>query len=783
LTAVRTWDERPTLVARLGTAAGVLLITAIAALAYATGALRPIDDSLAQLRFNLVQRPASDTLTVVEIDVDSLRAAGSWPWSRQRFARAIENLSAAGAQVIGFDVDFSARSSLEADQALATAIGSRPGQVVLPTFVQTAGRGGVRRQVDTQPIERLSRQAVLASVNVPVDADGRVRRYRHGFGEGEGQRPSMGSILAGKRPDTTGSFLIDYGIRVADIDHLSFESVYSGRFDPALVRGRAILIGATALELGDQFATPKHGVLHGVYVHALAYESLRAGRGLYELSLPALTFLAGLTAFLLRPRGRRDYSATLRLHGLVAASALLGPLLLQAWAPVSIDAAPVLLSQTLCLLWVVRAELKRRARTVVEEREAHLVQLAEHMRESRDSIRAAHDELKAVNVALDHALKARTNFLAMTSHEIRTPLNGIMGMTQVIMASRDLPAGLQDKVRLVHASGETMLALVDDLLDVAKMESGAVTISPVQMDLHRIFDETVQLWTDKAEVKGLRLAADRADVPRLITEDTGRLRQVLFNLIANAIKFTEVGEVSLSARVERGVDGEILALQVSDTGIGIPAHKFEEIFEAFSQVDASTTRKYGGTGLGLTICRKLARAMGGDLTVESEIGAGSQFTVRLPLRRVHGEMTAEANTGLAAAAMLLVEPNPLGQGVMKAALSGQIGALEIVSSTAEALGSLGSRRFDIVVVEGKALSVAPGGVAEGLGAVAALAAQAKVVVLWGGAPEEQAVLREAGAHLVVQKPVGSADLVRDLQRLCSHAEPEARGPAQRRAVV
>lgn len=749
-------------------------MTAVAAVAYAMGVLRPIDDSLAQLRFQLLQRPASHSLTVVEIDVDSLRAAGAWPWSRERFARAIDNLSAAGAQVVGFDVDFSARSTPEADQALGAAIRQRPGQIVLPTFVQTAGLGTTQRRTDSRPIESLSDQAILASVNVPVDSDGRVRRYRYGFGTGEGERPSMGATLAGQPPGSTGAFLIDYGIRVRDIDRLSFESVYLGRFDPALVRGRTILIGATALELGDEFATPKRGTLQGVYIHALAYESLRAGRALQQLGFAVLVALAGATAFVLRPRGQRKYSATLRRHALVAGLAVAGPVALQAFAPVSADASPVLLSQAICLLWVVRSELKRRAQAVIDEREAHLVQLADHMRESRDSIRAAHDELKVVNAALDQALRARTDFLAMTSHEIRTPLNGIMGMTQVILSSRDLSDGLREKVRLVHASGETMLALVDDLLDVAKMESGGVTITPVQMDLHRLFDETVQLWTDRAEGKGLTLNADRTDVPALIKEDTGRLRQILFNLLANAIKFTETGAVSLAARVEPGPGGEVLALEVSDTGIGIPAHKLEEIFEAFSQVDDSTTRQYGGTGLGLAICRKLARAMGGDLTVESELGVGSCFTARLPLSRVHNEEASdnsgEADLGLGA--VLVVEPNPLGQGVMKAALAGHVGALEVCASAAEALASLGSRRFDILLVEWKALTTPASGHGPILEDLAAAASGGKLVVLWGGPAEDGPGLLQLGAHLVVQKPVGTSDLIRSLELLRAQASQQ-----------
>ena len=761
-----------TLATRLRTAAAVLAIAAIAALAYTGGALRPVDDALAQLRFRLLQRAPSHTLSVVEIDVDSLRAAGTWPWGRDRFARAIDNLMAAGAKTVAFDVDFSARSTPEADAALEAAIRRHPGQVILPTFVQEAGHGPTLRQANTQPLGAFSDQAVLASVNVPVDNDGRVRRYRMGFGAGDCERASLAAALAGRPPGAeNGAFLIDYGVKVADIDHIGFDAVYSGRFDPALVRGRNVIIGATALELADQFATPKRGTLRGVYVHALAYESLRAGRALRELALPVLLGLAGLGAFVLRARGRLDYGGTLRRHLLVASAAVGLPIALQAGAPISVDASPVLLAQALCLVWVVRAELQRRAQAVVEQRETHLRQLADHMRESRDSIAAAHEDLKVVNAALDQALKARTDFLAMTSHEIRTPLNGIMGMTQVILADRDLPAGVRDKVRLVHTSGETMLALVDDLLDVAKMESGEVTISKTQMDLHGLLDETVQLWTDRAEAKGLRLLANRSEVPVQITEDPGRLRQILFNLLANAIKFTAAGEVSLNCRVEPSAQGETLVCEVADSGIGIPADKLEKIFEAFSQVDDSTTRKYGGTGLGLAICRRLSRAMGGDLTVESELGVGSCFTVRLPLQRAHVRSAAAfQREGLPGASLLLLEPNPLAQGVIKAALAGNVGALQIAPSADEARAALEARRFDVLVLEGKALG-GPAGAAAALRELILAAAGARVAVLWGGPPEEAAGLAQAGNCLVVMKPVSAADLIAALDGLCAAAAP------------
>lgn len=748
--------------ARLRSAIGVALITASVALALQIGALHPLDDALSQWRFQLLKRPPSDTLTVVEIDAESLRAAGTWPWGRDRFARVIDNLNGAGAKVVGLDVDFSARSSTAADQSLAATVRRWPGQVIMPTFVQ-AGRGGDGRAISTRPMDDLVGDVVLASVNVPIDADGRVRRYRLGFDTTAGLRPSMAATLLGQ-PPSSGDFLIDYGFDANAVSRISFQDVYAGKFDPNLVRGRNILIGSTAIELGDQFATPKRGVLQGVYVHALAYESLRVGRALQAPSLLLLVLCAALATVFLRPRTHVDYGAALRRHLLVGVAILGLPVALQAWTPIAFSPGAVVLAQVLSLAWLVRTELKRRADAVVQAREAHLRQLADHMRESRDSIQAAHDDLAVANVALDHALRARTDFLAMTSHEIRTPLNGVMGMTQVVLADPTLPDRVREKIRLVHASGETMLALVEDLLDVAKMESGTVAITKAPMDLHRLFDETLAVWTDKAREKGLGLRGDRALAPTLIEEDAGRLRQVLFNLLANAIKFTDGGEIALTTAVERSEAGETLVFTVADTGIGIAPEDFERIFEPFTQVDASTTRKYGGTGLGLSICRRLATAMGGALSVESELGVGSRFTVRLPLIEIATE-SGGAATRLQDARTVLVEANPLARGVLKASLSAHVGGLDIVGTLAEARQHLASRACDVLLIEGKTLSEPERAVAEVLAEVVGVAGAAKVVVLWAGEAGEAGLLEAGGADLVVQKPVTASELPERLKVL------------------
>lgn len=260
------------------------------------------------------------------------------------------------------------------------------------------------------------------------------------------------------------------------------------------------------------------------------------------------------------------------------------------------------------------------------------------VRRSRNEVRRANGQLGSANTALEKALKAKTEFLATTSHEIRTPLNGILGMTQILLADGQVRGPVRDRIALLHGAGETMRVLVDDLLDVAKIETGALSLDPAPFDLRRALKETVAFWSGQAEAKGLGLHLEMtAGLPGRVLEDEARLRQVLFNLMSNAIKFTEAGQVKLLARIE----GDRLVLAVTDTGIGIATEDHERIFISFAQVDGGTTRKFGGTGLGLTICRNITRAMGGDISVESRPGAGAIFTASLPVRPVVVKAEAE----------------------------------------------------------------------------------------------------------------------------------------------
>ncbi len=305
------------------------------------------------------------------------------------------------------------------------------------------------------------------------------------------------------------------------------------------------------------------------------------------------------------------------------------------------------------------------------------------IRRSRNAVRAANADLGVTNDALGKALAARTEFLATTSHEIRTPLNGILGMTEVMLTDRTLPEAARDRIRLVHGAGKTMRALVDDILDAAKIETGRLTIESESFDLGSVLRDAAMLWEDQVRAKGVAFTTDIDLAPGLVLGDAARVRQVVFNLLSNAAKFTESGAVELSAK--RG--GDDVAISVRDTGMGIAPDKLDLIFESFAQADASTTRRFGGTGLGLSISRDLARAMKGDLRVTSEQGRGSLFTFRLPVvEYAHGEATVSDDGG--GDVLVVADRNPIMRSMFGALLSPHFRRVVLAGTPDEAIDAI-----------------------------------------------------------------------------------------------
>ena len=247
---------------------------------------------------------------------------------------------------------------------------------------------------------------------------------------------------------------------------------------------------------------------------------------------------------------------------------------------------------------------------------------------------AAMGELSVEKQKAEAANDAKTRFLANMSHEIRTPLNGVLGMAQVL-AREDLGTPANEYVATILDSGEALLAVVNDVLDVAKIEAQRLELVPQEAALRDCLSRTVDLWQPLAEKKGLALSIEvDDDVPGTLVFDDVRVRQCVSNLISNAVKFTDSGQIAITVRAEPAVtpqdgvtDASLVSIAVRDSGIGISAADQIRLFDAFEQADATDTRAHGGTGLGLAIARKLARLMGGDITVASRLGDGATFTL------------------------------------------------------------------------------------------------------------------------------------------------------------
>jgi signal transduction histidine kinase len=241
------------------------------------------------------------------------------------------------------------------------------------------------------------------------------------------------------------------------------------------------------------------------------------------------------------------------------------------------------------------------------------------------------DEIQDKSRQLQLASEHKSQFLASMSHELRTPLNAIIGLTEMMVSSaaRFGTEKALEPLRRVNAAGAHLLSLINEILDLSKIEAGKLELNPERVNLARLIDEVIGTAGQLAEKNQNRLVIEAQENLGALTADSMRLKQILLNLLSNACKFTKEGEVAL--RVRKVADGrDWVELAVADTGIGMTAEQQAKLFQDFTQADSLTARRYGGTGLGLAISRKLARMMGGDVTVASEPGKGSVFTVRLP---------------------------------------------------------------------------------------------------------------------------------------------------------
>jgi PAS domain S-box-containing protein len=741
-----------------------LLIFAAVTAAYLLGAFEPIERALMDSRFRLLPRDATGKLVVVEIDAKSLHQLDTWPWPRSYHARLIDTLFAAGADEVELDIDLSATSTPEADEALAAALARQGARVILPMFAQRARTGeqasGLVYTFPAPPFRGLAR---LGAVNVFPGADSLVRSYAREISYDGARLPSSPVLLA---DDAAGpeDFYLDFGIRVSSIPRLSYVDVLEGRFDASAIAGKKVIVGATAVELGDQFAVPLHRTLAGPLLQALAYESMTLHRALHRSAmLPTLALALVVLAGGAQPRPSRPWRASLFALLLIITALYAAALLLQAATPLSLDIAPAMLGaaalygvgalrelerQTLEALKHRLSDLRRRAimQSVLEdsfdgiiiagadgsvelinaagarllgctraepvgkpidqflpgstalhdrtagERQAPvekeltrpdgttiaveqvatcsrlpMSRAAEASPATRPDVfihtfrdiserKSAEAKLREALREADASSRAKSEFLANMSHELRTPLNAIIGFSEIIQ--KEMFGALSNPRYREYASdiaqsGAHLLGIINDILDVSKIEAGRFALNEERVDLGLVIAKCLKLVKARSpSAEALRIAGEIMPGLPPIRADLRLIKQIVLNLLSNAVKFTpRGGSVTASAALE----AERVVLRVADTGIGIPVEELSRVTRPFYQVDSGLTRQREGAGLGLALVASYSRLHGAELSIASVVDEGTVVTLRFPRERL---MAGDAAAAMSLTKLSAVGPQP-----------------------------------------------------------------------------------------------------------------------------
>ena len=438
----------------------------------------------------------------------------------------------------------------------------------------------------------------------------------------------------------------------------------------------------------------------------------------------------------------------------VAASIILGslwgtPLFLPFLAVIPFTAAGLFV---LVMMTMLREERIR----AFQEHQAHLI-----------------EELEAARDRANAASEAKSSFLGVISHELRTPMNGVLGAAQLLGATRLEPTQ-REYLSIIRNSGDNLLSLLNDILDMTKIEAGKMTFEVVDVSIEDLHKRVTGPFQAQAEAKGLTFSARfEGDIPAVVRGDPLRVCQVIHNLLSNAVKFTDKGEVAYVVRGARlGEDRVRFDFEVTDSGAGISPDDLARLFQPFTQVDASSTRRFGGTGLGLTISRRMANIMDGDISVTSTLGEGSTFTFTVEADVVEWSRQAAAEPILAeiedgrALSVLVVEDHPVNRMILEA----WMGSAGHASATAEngqvAIEAAGEQRFDLIIMDVNMP------VMDGLTATRAIRAgdgpnnDTPIVVLSASArSEDHAAGLDAGADAYLNKPIDFAALAMVMNRV------------------
>jgi two-component system, sensor histidine kinase and response regulator len=452
------------------------------------------------------------------------------------------------------------------------------------------------------------------------------------------------------------------------------------------------------------------------------------------------------------------------------------------------------------------AELQHAFDELLERREASESNLRAYKADFERRVRERTQELDTAVAAAKEAAnraegasRAKSDFLARMSHEIRTPLNGVLGMAELLQDSPKLDEQHRRYALVIHQSGRALLQLINDLLDFSKIEAGKLLLDKERFCVREMIEDTLELMAERAHSKGLELLCDiPADLDTEVQADSLRLRQVVINLLGNAVKFTERGDICVRVRAESGIETSTFQFEVRDTGIGIRPENCASIFDAFVQEDSSPSRRYGGTGLGLAICRQLVELMGGTINVRSSVGVGSTFYFSVPLAVDRTASRKRSPATLPGTRVLVVEKSVAAREMLRQHLKSW-GAVAIeVGSAHEALARLGSAfagEFELVMLDAQLPGTTPFALVAQIRALPGFAdtpilimnagsgdpppeAAGQAGLAWQNKPLRRSLLRRALGRLL--KLEAEEDVTRQL------AAPEAPAPratAVRRVLV
>lgn len=715
------------------------------------GVLEPIERTLLGFRFNVDTRPASADLLVVQIDARTIKELGVWPFNRGDHAKAIDALHNAGASAIAFDVEL-ARSQNDAENTeLVAALKRAGGQVILPSFIQLASAG--QRSGDTlrtEPAPLFREHSWLANVNVYPSPDGRIWTMTYGGFVDDKFQYSLAATLAGRALRDEQAFYVDYGIDINTIPRLSYIDLLTGNFDPAEIEGKRIIVGGTAVELGDQLNLPVIGVVSGPVLQALAFETIHQEREIWRTSTFLSLALAMITLLLLSTT-RHLTSLRFYLFGIAVfcAAVQLTVLGIQHFAAISVDTGAILLVASLMGISVTISELEARREQVARERaekENHVRMLDRVVEDSFNGIivynqdrriessnaaarkilrvesetalvgkklsavlpNSSHwwapwdqdqvEDLQEVefttssgeihtiefvvtrsileeadstesrsiftatfrditerrqaeldrDAALQEAISAnrsKTQFLANMSHELRTPLNAIIGFSEIMKTEAFGPLGSDQYVGYsgdIEDSGRHLLSIVNDILDVARIETGDFSLNEEELEVEDLLQSVKRLTEGWPAAQERNIKIEAADDLPDLWADPRLTKQMVLNLLSNAVKFSPSGStIILKANLNENGG---LRVDVCDEGIGIPQESIPKLTDAFYQVDARLEREFEGSGLGLTLVLKHMSLHSGTLRFESEENIGTTATLAFPPDRSVDLGTAGPNT-------------------------------------------------------------------------------------------------------------------------------------------